>query len=134
MAPLTRHRGRHKQRPLGAQEWHAARSDSSGNGGGSGGALSIRHPLRRARYKAELSTQVEDVASERTAPASGARESGQTSDSIARNVSFFSDQGGAYKVHLEKLDTYRFIREGTNQAIAGIGRLIDVGSGGFFDY
>jgi SAM-dependent methyltransferase len=59
---------------------------------------------------------------------------GQTAKSIAQNITFFGVRGDTYKSRLQQLDTYAVIRASTNEALHGIDRLLDVGSGGTFDY
>jgi hypothetical protein len=58
----------------------------------------------------------------------------QSESSVQKNISFFKENLAAYSGHVETLDTYQNIREFTNQALAGIDRLLDVGNGGTFDY
>ncbi|HZL66869.1 MAG TPA: class I SAM-dependent methyltransferase [Candidatus Limnocylindrales bacterium] len=58
----------------------------------------------------------------------------QTDASIGKNVSFFRDNLEGYRANIEVLDTYRNIRASANEALCGVGRLLDVGNGGTFDY
>jgi SAM-dependent methyltransferase len=58
----------------------------------------------------------------------------QTDASIEKNVSFFRDNLQDYSASIEVLDTYRNIRAFANEALSGVGRLLDVGNGGTFDY
>jgi ubiquinone/menaquinone biosynthesis C-methylase UbiE len=58
----------------------------------------------------------------------------QSESSVQKNISFFKENLAAYSGHVETLDTYKNIRGFTNQALAGIDRLLDVGNGGTFDY
>jgi len=59
---------------------------------------------------------------------------GQSAASIGKNESFFRDHHGAYSEGVSNLDTYVHLRAAINQAISGIGLLLDVGNGGVFDY
>jgi SAM-dependent methyltransferase len=58
----------------------------------------------------------------------------QSESSVQKNISFFKENLAAYSGHVEALDTYKNIRGFTNQALAGVNRLLDVGNGGTFDY
>lgn len=58
----------------------------------------------------------------------------QSKSSVEKNISFFKENLNAYGGHVEALDTYRYIREYTNHALAGVDRLLDIGNGGVFDY
>jgi len=58
----------------------------------------------------------------------------QSDSSVGKNATFFRDNLEEYSSHIEALDTYRNIREFTNEALLGIDRLLDIGNGGTFDY
>ena len=58
----------------------------------------------------------------------------QSKRSLEKNISFFRENNHANSAHVETLDTYQNIRDSTNQALAGIDRLLDIGNGGTFDY
>ncbi len=58
----------------------------------------------------------------------------QTGRSVEGNVSFFRDQMSSYRQKIEHLETYARIRACINEAIAGAGRLVDIGNGGVCDY
>jgi SAM-dependent methyltransferase len=58
----------------------------------------------------------------------------QSEASVQKNISFFRENLAAYSGHVETLDTYKNIRGFTNQALAGVDRLLDIGNGGTFDY
>jgi SAM-dependent methyltransferase len=58
----------------------------------------------------------------------------QSDSSVKTNASFFKDNLDTYSAQVGKLDTYQNIRQLTNEALPGIGRLLDVGNGGTFDY
>jgi ubiquinone/menaquinone biosynthesis C-methylase UbiE len=58
----------------------------------------------------------------------------QTDSSVEKNTSFFRNNVETYSSHVEMLDTYRNIRNVTNEALRGTRRLLDVGNGGTFDY
>jgi ubiquinone/menaquinone biosynthesis C-methylase UbiE len=59
---------------------------------------------------------------------------GQSELSVSKNSTFFLNELDAYSAGVEHLDTYRFIREAIDEAIAGSGSLLDIGNGGVFDY
>jgi SAM-dependent methyltransferase len=57
----------------------------------------------------------------------------QSQRSIDANRSWFADNA-AYAQGIAQLDTYRTIRAAIDEQVAGVGRLLDVGNGGVFDY
>lgn len=59
---------------------------------------------------------------------------GQTDASIAKNISFFSENSESYDRNVQELDTYKTIRATVNQELQGINHLLDIGNGGVFDY
>ena len=58
----------------------------------------------------------------------------QTDRSLKANGSFFRDRLTEYRQSIEELETYANIHTSINEAIAGAGRLIDIGNGGACDY
>ena len=58
----------------------------------------------------------------------------QTGRSVKANVDFFRDKMDSYRDKIENLETYARIRTSINEAIAGAGRVIDIGNGGVCDY
>jgi SAM-dependent methyltransferase len=58
----------------------------------------------------------------------------QSDSSLIKNSSFFKDELQSYSERIGALDTYRTIRQFTNEALQGIDRLLDIGNGGTFDY
>lgn len=58
----------------------------------------------------------------------------QSQTSVDRNVGFFRDQQTGYNSRIQSLDTYAAIRERVNESLRGVGRLLDIGNGGVFDY
>jgi ubiquinone/menaquinone biosynthesis C-methylase UbiE len=58
----------------------------------------------------------------------------QSQESVDRNVEFFRDQQEGYNRHIQSLDTYAAIRARVNESLSGVGRLLDIGNGGVFDY
>jgi SAM-dependent methyltransferase len=58
----------------------------------------------------------------------------QSDSSLTTNASFFKDHLDTYSTHVRMLDTYQNIRQFTDEALLGIGRLLDIGNGGTFDY
>ncbi len=65
---------------------------------------------------------------ERSAP------SGQTDVSLEKNSSFFLERHTDYKSKVDSIDTYEEINRILTSKLSGIGRLLDVGNGGVFDY
>jgi SAM-dependent methyltransferase len=57
---------------------------------------------------------------------------GQDRVSVELNERFFTDED--YRQQVAELDTYRYIRTAITREVAGIGRLIDIGNGGVFEY
>jgi SAM-dependent methyltransferase len=71
----------------------------------------------------------------REAPAAGERVAdGQSAAARDRNARFFLDNLATYGADVGKLDSYRNIRQRVSREVAGIGRLLDIGNGGVFDY
>lgn len=58
----------------------------------------------------------------------------QTEHGRAKNTAFFRDRLEEYRGSVNTLDTYRNIRGAINKELQGMGRLLDVGNGGTFDY
>ncbi len=58
----------------------------------------------------------------------------QTERSQESNASFFLDEIEGYGERVGNLDTYQYIRDSINEAIAGSESLVDIGNGGVFDY
>lgn len=58
----------------------------------------------------------------------------QTDVSTRKNATFFADNLNTYSDKVHQLDTYLNIRSSVNDAIAGMGSLLDIGNGGVFDY
>jgi ubiquinone/menaquinone biosynthesis C-methylase UbiE len=58
----------------------------------------------------------------------------QSDSSAKQNASYFRDYLESYRAQVASLDTYQNIRLYTDEAVTGIGRLLDVGNGGTFDY
>jgi SAM-dependent methyltransferase len=52
----------------------------------------------------------------------------------AKNRTFFRDRIEDYRNSVDTLDTYQNIRAAINVKLQGMGRLLDVGNGGTFDY
>src|SRR5271170_4225960 len=57
----------------------------------------------------------------------------QDAASVTMNASFF-DGNERYEQRVGSLETYRHIRDAIDREIVGVGRLLDVGNGGVFDY
>jgi SAM-dependent methyltransferase len=57
----------------------------------------------------------------------------QDPSSVEKNKTFFADNA-QYASNVASLATYRNIRRAIDAAIAGKGRLLDIGNGGVFDY
>ncbi len=62
------------------------------------------------------------------------RDSGQTDQSVAKNISFFRDHRDTYSQNVQQLDTYVAMRASVDEALRGVNRLLDIGNGGVFDY
>lgn len=58
----------------------------------------------------------------------------QTETSVRKNASFFLRELDSYSAGVSTLDTYSFIRETVNEAVAGAQSMLDIGNGGVFDY
>jgi ubiquinone/menaquinone biosynthesis C-methylase UbiE len=58
----------------------------------------------------------------------------QSDESVAKNTSYFRDNIQTYNANVQHLDTYLTMRNTLNQALEGITHLLDIGSGGVFDY
>jgi SAM-dependent methyltransferase len=58
----------------------------------------------------------------------------QLQTSVEKNASFFRENHAAYIRNVREIDTYGIIRCQVNEALRGIHRLLDIGSGGVFDY
>lgn len=58
----------------------------------------------------------------------------QTEKSLQENSSFFLENVGSYSRQVYELDTYRHIRDFTDEALTGIDSLLDMGNGGVCDY
>ncbi len=67
-------------------------------------------------------------------PAHPPSQSAQTDGSVDGNVSYFRNHHTGYARYIQELDTYQAIRRSTDEAIRGIGCLLDIGNGGVFDY
>jgi SAM-dependent methyltransferase len=61
------------------------------------------------------------------------REPGQDAASATKNAGFFADNEHFAEL-IDSLETYRHIRRALDGAVAGAGRLLDVGNGGVFAY
>jgi SAM-dependent methyltransferase len=59
---------------------------------------------------------------------------GQSAAARDRNAQFFLDNIATYGEDIGKLDSYRNIRARVTREVTGIGRLLDIGNGGVFDY
>ena len=59
---------------------------------------------------------------------------GQTQKSAQKNAEFFLDEYQSYKAQVGSIDTYAVISLAVSQKLKGIGRLLDIGNGGVFDY
>jgi len=59
---------------------------------------------------------------------------GQTPMSAEKNVKFFLDEYQNYKAQVASIDTYAAISLAVSRKLEGIGRLLDIGNGGVFDY
>lgn len=59
---------------------------------------------------------------------------GQTPMSVEKNVRFFLNEYQYYKRQVESIDTYASISSALSKKLQGIGRLLDIGNGGVFDY
>lgn len=57
----------------------------------------------------------------------------QSQSSVDANRRWFADNSG-YAEDIAELDTYRTIREAIDAEVDGVGRLLDIGNGGVFDY
>lgn len=62
----------------------------------------------------------------------GSTKGGQARDSVAQNSEFFSRP--TYGEHADALDSHRNIRAALTRQLSGARRLLDVGSGGVFEY
>lgn len=58
----------------------------------------------------------------------------QSKASEDKNREFFAKFVNEYQISIEKLDSYIYIKEHLNKALAGIEHLCDIGNGGVFDY
>lgn len=58
----------------------------------------------------------------------------QSQTSVAKNTAYFRDNIQTYNERVQNLDTYVTMRDALNQALQGIQHLLDIGSGGVFDY
>lgn len=58
----------------------------------------------------------------------------QTASSVEKNSSFFRDNIQSYSSNVAQLDTYAAIKQSVDEAIRGVGVLLDIGNGGVFDY
>lgn len=58
----------------------------------------------------------------------------QSEASREKNIAFFRDHRLAYDKGVQDLDTYVTIRRSLDEALRGLGRMLDVGNGGVFDY
>lgn len=58
----------------------------------------------------------------------------QSEHGRAKNTSFFRDRLQDYRGSVSTLDSYRNIRNAIDAELKGMGRLLDVGNGGTFDY
>ncbi len=58
----------------------------------------------------------------------------QSDESVAKNTLYFRDNIQSYNAKVQNLDTYLTMRTALDQALQGIDRLLDIGSGGVFDY
>ena len=58
----------------------------------------------------------------------------QSEASREKNIAFFRDHRLAYDKGVQGLDTYVTIRRSLDEALRGLGRMLDVGNGGVFDY
>ena len=58
----------------------------------------------------------------------------QTLESVDKNAKFFLDEHQNYRALVESIDTYAAISLALNIKLQGIGRLLDIGNGGVFDY
>src|SRR5574337_1047347 len=62
------------------------------------------------------------------------KEATQSIQSVRKNAAYFKDNFETYNQYVQTLDTYASLRHDINQAIQGIGHLLDIGNGGVFDY
>jgi SAM-dependent methyltransferase len=58
----------------------------------------------------------------------------QSEASREKNIAFFRDNRLAYDKGVQQLDTYVTIRRSLDESLRGLGRMLDVGNGGVFDY
>jgi len=58
----------------------------------------------------------------------------QLDASVNKNIAFFHGEHQAYTEQVHALDTYAAIRTSTDNALAGITHLLDIGNGGVFNY
>lgn len=58
----------------------------------------------------------------------------QSDEGREKNTAFFRDRLDDYRSSVSTLDTYKNIRAAINVELRGMGRLLDVGNGGTFDY
>jgi SAM-dependent methyltransferase len=58
----------------------------------------------------------------------------QSEEGRDKNAAFFRDRLDDYRGSVNTLDTYKQIRAAINEKLQGMGRLLDVGNGGTFDY
>jgi len=58
----------------------------------------------------------------------------QSDESVAKNTAYFRDNLQIYNTNVQNLDTYSTMRTALNQALQGIDCLLDIGTGGVFDY
>jgi SAM-dependent methyltransferase len=58
----------------------------------------------------------------------------QSNEGREKNTSFFRDRLDDYRTSVNSLDTYKNIRTAIDVELKGMGRLLDVGNGGTFDY
>ena len=63
---------------------------------------------------------------------SASEQARQHETAVERNREFFA--GERWSQQVAEIDTYRHIREAIDAAVAGTGRLLDVGNGGVFEY
>ncbi len=54
--------------------------------------------------------------------------------SAQKNAKFFLNEYQNYRTHVESIDTYASISLALSMNLQGIGRLLDIGNGGIFDY
>ena len=58
----------------------------------------------------------------------------QSKSSLEKNSEFFLENHAAYKNQVAEIDSYKLISSAINSQIDGLGRIIDIGNGGVFDY